>query len=200
MGLEPALRRDLAAAVRSKMSDLILNGDEATNAQEPDGFLTTIDAPTPIPPAVALYGQFAGSHALAVDGIHAMTENEVSSVIGVGSYQLAASVYDSGSGESGSEALKRRSRMCVASSYIPVPATSRDPRERARRQPVSRGGRSGRINARRQYRRRVADPRSDPRYLLERVDRCTLTWISLWDAQTAFRSAAYRRMAFRLDV
>ena len=43
MELEPALRRDLADAVRAKMSDLILNGDEGTNAQEPDGFLTTID-------------------------------------------------------------------------------------------------------------------------------------------------------------
>ena len=44
--IEQALRRDLADAVKSKMSDLILNGDESTNAHEPDGFYTKIAAPT----------------------------------------------------------------------------------------------------------------------------------------------------------
>ena len=37
--LEMALRRDLGDAVKAKMSDLALNGDEATNPQEPNGFL-----------------------------------------------------------------------------------------------------------------------------------------------------------------
>ena len=26
----------------------------------------------------------------------------------------------------------------------------------------------------------------------------TLTWVTLWDAQTAFRAAAYQRVAFKL--
>ena len=118
--LESALRRDLADAVRAKMSDLILNGDEGTNAQEPDGFLTTIAAPTD-PGAEATFADYAGSHAGAVDGIHAGAEGFVSSVIGVASYQHAATVYQAGSGESGSEALKRRSMGCMASSFVPVP-------------------------------------------------------------------------------
>ena len=37
--LEQALRRDLGDAVKSKMSDLLFNGNEATNPQEPNGFL-----------------------------------------------------------------------------------------------------------------------------------------------------------------
>ena len=79
------------------MSDLILNGDESTNAHEPDGFLTKIAAPTD-PSAEATYADYAGVHATAVDGIHASMETEVGSVIGVASYQHAATVYQAGSG------------------------------------------------------------------------------------------------------
>ena len=45
MGLEPALHRDLSAAVRVRLSDLIPNGDETTNALERDGFLTKLTSP-----------------------------------------------------------------------------------------------------------------------------------------------------------
>ena len=128
--IEQALRRDLADAVKSKMSDLALNGDESTNPQEPNGFLTKITAPT-VPGAVATFEDFAGSHALAVDGVHAQNEMEVSSVIGVASYQLAAKTFRTGAGsdEAASEALKRRSMLCVASSFR---ATCRPPRLRER--------------------------------------------------------------------
>ena len=121
--IEQALRRDLADAVKAKMSDLALNGDESTNPQEPDGFYLKLTAPMN-PPAVATYDVYGGAHALAVDGIHAQNEMEVSSVIGVASYQHAASVYQSGSGESGSQAFAKRSMMCMASSYVPAAPTS----------------------------------------------------------------------------
>ena len=42
--IERALRRDLAAAVKAEMSDLIINADEATNSHEPDGLATTPSA------------------------------------------------------------------------------------------------------------------------------------------------------------
>ena len=121
--IEQALRRDLADAVKAKMSDLALNGDESTNPQEPDGFYLKLTAPMN-PPAVATYDVYGGAHALAVDGIHAQNEMEVSSVIGVESYQHAAAVYQAGSGESGSQALAKRSMMCMASSYVPAAPTS----------------------------------------------------------------------------
>ena len=84
-----------------------------------DGFLTVLTAPGD-PGAATDYAGYAGSHALAVDGIHASMETEVTSVIGVASYKHAATVYQSGSGESGSEALKRRSMMCMASPFVPA--------------------------------------------------------------------------------
>ena len=68
--LEQALRRDLADAVKAKMSDLILLGNEGTNAHEPDGFLTKIAAPAD-PGATSTFADYAGTPALAVDGIHA---------------------------------------------------------------------------------------------------------------------------------
>ena len=55
-------------------------------------------------------------------------------MIGVGSYQHAAKGLSrpaAGSDESASEALKRRSMMCVASSYIPAPTGAEQRPERA---------------------------------------------------------------------
>ena len=81
--IEQALRRDLADAVKSKMSDLIINGAAPTNAnpQNVQGFLATITAPGDAG-ATATYADYAGSHASGIDGIHAEMETEVSSVIG----------------------------------------------------------------------------------------------------------------------
>ena len=121
--LEQALRRDLADAVRAKTNDLIINGDEATNSHEPDGFATTLTAPSNAW-ATAAYADYAGSHAQAVDGIHASMETEVSSVIGVDVYKHAATVYQTGSGESGSEALRRRGMKCMASPFVGEAANS----------------------------------------------------------------------------
>ena len=127
--IEGALRRDLGDAVKAKMSDAIINGLAPTtqNPQYVQGFLTAITAPGN-PAAEAIFADYASSHAASVDGIHAETEKEVSSVIGVDVYAHAASVYQTGSGESGSEALMRRSMMCRASSYIPS-ADSNEPSE-----------------------------------------------------------------------
>ena len=198
--IEMALRRDLADAVKSKMSDLALNGDESTNPQEPNGFLTKITAPT-VPSAVATFEDFAGSHALAVDGVHAQNEMEVSSVIGVASYQLAAKTFRTGAGsdEAASEALKRRSAGCVASTYIPAAPTS-GARENVQDNIYHAAGPNG----------GGADMRGDSvaavwptleviRDIYSQASQgVVLTWVSLWDLEAAFRSAAYERIAFKV--
>ena len=122
-GIEEALRRDLADAVLAQMSYGIINGDEATNSEEIDGFLTTLAAPDD-PTAESGFSDYSGLAAQGVDGIHASMEGEVGCVIGVASYRHSASVYQAGSGESGSEALKKRSMMCLASSFVPAPDNS----------------------------------------------------------------------------
>ncbi|MDE0331474.1 MAG: phage major capsid protein [Nitrospinae bacterium] len=200
-GIEEALRRDLADAVRSKMSDLALNGDESTNAQEPDGFLTKLSAPS-APGAVATYEDFAGSHASAVDGIHAQTEMQVSSVIGVASYQLAAKTYRSGAGsdESASEALKRRSAGCVASSYIPAAPAAGAKKDVQDGNIFHGAGPNGGGAAMRGDSIAAVWPTleviRDP--YTQASQGVVLTWVSLWDLEAAFRSAAYKRIAFKV--
>ena len=123
---ESAVRRDLGGSVKAGMSDAALNGDEATNSHEVNGFLHKIAAPDN-PTAIAKFVDYAGAPSTAVDGIHAGKETEVSVVLGVDSYQHAASVFQtgSGSGESASEVIKRRSGGTMASSYIPAKSNAK---------------------------------------------------------------------------
>lgn len=199
--IEQALRRDLADAVRSKMSDLILNGDESTDAHEPDGFLTKLAAPT-APTDVATYSDYAGSHAGGVDGIHASMETEVSSVIGTTTYQHAATVYQAGSGESGSEALRRRSMGCRASSYIPAAVTTGTGNNAVTVQDGnifhSSGPNGGGASLRGDSIAAMWPVMEVVRDIYSQASQgVVLTWVTLWDAETAFRAAAYRRVAFR---
>ncbi|MCY4468372.1 MAG: phage major capsid protein [Thiotrichales bacterium] len=194
--IEQALRRDLADAVKSKMSDLILTGDESTNAQEPDGFLTKLAAPSD-PIAEATYADYAGAHALAVDGIHASMETEVSSVIGVASYTHAASVYQTGSGESGTEALMKRGQSCMASSFIPAPAGAN--MIQAGNIFHAAGPNGGGASLRGDSIAAMWPTLEVIRDIYSKASQgVVLTWVTLWDAETAFRAAAYRRVAFRL--
>ena len=191
LDLEQALRRDLADSVMSKMNDLILNGDEATNAQEPDGFLTTIAAPTD-PTAQAAYSDYAKVAASAVDGIHAVSEREVGIVLGVETYRHAAGVFQTGSGEAGTEAMMKRSRAVMASSFVPDAAganTIQDGNLLHAGGDAMRGDSVAAVWPTLEVIRDIYSQASQG---------VVLTWVTLWDAQTAFRSAAYKRIAFRL--
>ena len=167
--VEQALRRDLADAIMSAMSNAIVNGeavdpnDAATAANVP-GFLTAIAAPT-APTAEAVYADYAGSLAALVDGLHAEAEMQVSSVIGVASYTHAATgtpaiqngnIYHA-SGPNGGGVMRGDSVAAV----WPTLEIVRDIYSQA-----SQG--------------------------------VVLTWITLWDASVAFRAAAYSRVPFRL--
>ncbi len=197
--LEQALRRDLADAVKSKMSALALNGDEATNAQEPSGFYEKIAAPT-APSAIATFEDFAGSHASAVDGVHAQREGEVSSVVGVASYQLAARTYRTGAGsdESASEALMRRSMMCVASSYVPAPPDSGANQDIQSGNIFHAAGPNG--GAMRGDSVAAVWPTLEViRDIYSKASQgVVLTWITLWDLEAAFRADAYKRISFKV--
>ena len=194
--IEAALRRDLADAIKSKMSDVILNGPKPTNAapQNIAGFLNTIDAPDDAA-ATATFADYAGAHAAGVDGIHAEIETEVSSVIGTDVYQHAATVYQAGSGESGSEALRRRSMSCRASSYIPDAPNSGQSKGNLFHLAGSNGGgvmRGDSVAAMWPTLEVIRDIYS------KASQGVVLTWVALWDAKVAFRAAAYQRVAFKI--
>ena len=192
-GIEAALRRDLGDAVRGKMSDLALNGDESTNGHEPDGFLTKIAAPT-APTAVADYAAYAGVPASGVDGIHASDEGECSLVMGVASYQHAAAVYRTGAGaESAIESLKRRAGRVMASSYVPAAASDIQSGNILHAAGPNGGDMRGdSVAAVWPSLELIRDPYS------KASQGVVLTWVSLWDMEAAFRSGAYKRVSFKL--
>ena len=193
--IEQALRRDLADAVKSKMSDQIINGAAPTNAapQNVQGFLATITAPADAG-ATAAYADYAGSHASGIDGVHAEMETEVSSVIGTDVYQHAATVYQTGSGESGTEALRRRSQSCRASTYIPAATNAGQSKGNLFHLAGPNGGamRGDSVAAMWPTLEIIRDPYS------KASQGVVLTWVALWDAKVAFRSSAYYRAAFKI--
>lgn len=186
-GIEASLRRDLADAVRSRMSYQSINGTGA--GAQVTGFLARLADPTD-PTAEATYADYASVHASAVDGIHAVMESEVSSVLGVDTYRHAAGVFQAGSGESGTEALDRRSASCQASSYIPSPAANIQTAILHAGRDAMRGDS---IAAMWPALELIRDP-----YTKAGEGEVSLTWITLWDAYVAFRADAYKRVDFKL--
>ena len=148
---------------------------------------------------MADYAAYAGSHAALVDGLHASREGEVASVIGVASYTHAATVYQSGSGESGSEALMRRSMSCMASSYIPAaPTTGAGANIQGGNIFHAMGPNGGGVMRGDSVAAMWPTLEIIRDIYTQASQGVVLTWVSLWDAEVAFRSAAYSRVAFQL--
>lgn len=188
-GLEAALRRDLAAAVRAQMQEQVMSGDGAgANVR---GFLTALAAPA-APAAIASYADYAAVAAGAVDGIHAAMESEVGVVLGVASYQHAAGVFQAGSGDDGASAIKRRARACMASNYMPA-ATAAHVQSALLHAGAGGDMRGDSIAAMWPALEVIRDP-----YTGAAQGQVALTWIALWDCHTVFRADAYKRVAFKL--
>ena len=184
--LEQGLRRDLADAVKSAMSNLIINGIAPTNAnpQNVEGFLAKLTG-ADLSSSEAVYADYGSLHAALVDGIHAETEMEVSSVIGDETYRHAAGVYQAGSGEAGTEALARRSRSCIASTYIPDAAGMKQSAILHAAGPNGGTMRGDSVAAMWPTLEVIRDIYS------QASQGVVLTWVALWDAHTAFRASAY---------
>ena len=178
------------------MEQLVITGDENTNTHEPDGFFRKITQPAV--PDLAVFADYAGSHAQAVDGLHAYEENQVSSVIGVQTYQHAATVYQAGSGESGSEALKRRSMSCMASPYITAPPTTGN-RANVQSGLFHAAGPNGGGMMRGDSVAAVWPVLELVRDIYVKASQgITLTYLGLWDLEAAFRADAYERIDFKV--
>ena len=150
--IEQALRRDLADAVKSSMSNQIINGIAPTtqNPQHVQGFITRLGTAVDLSSAEATAADYGRLHARGVDAIHATRETEVMSVIGDESYQHAA-------GPNGGGIMRGDSVAAVWSTLEVI----RDIYSNA-----SQG--------------------------------VVLTWVALWDAYTALRSAAYKHIAINI--
>lgn len=188
--LEQALRRDIADAVRAEMCDQLLNGTGA--GAQVTGFYNRLAAPNPAPAAIATFAGYAGTPASAVDGIHAGMESEVGCVFGVATYQHAAGTYrDAAGDESAVEVIKRRSRMVMASSFVPaVAATVQNGNILHAGADPMRGDSIAAMWPTLEVIRDI--------YTKAAEGTVALTWVSLWNVYAAFRQGAYKRVSFKL--
>ena len=194
--LEQALRRDLADVIKSKMTDILINGPAPTtqNPQNIQGFLSKITAADFQTGSVASAQVFGELHAEGVDGIHAEMETQVRSVIGIDTYKRAAGVYIAGSGEAGSELLKRRGGGCYASSYIPAVASNKQSVILHSAGPNGGSMRGDSVACMWPTLEVIRD-----HYTKAASGGVVLTWITLWDAVTAFRSGAYQHLKLQVS-
>ena len=192
--LEMALRRDLGDAVKSKMSDIAINGVAPTNAnpQNIEGFLVRLGAASDLAAAEATAADYGRLHALAVDGVHAETEDQVMSIIGDETYQHASGVYIMGSGLAGSQLLKMRSGGCYASTYIPDAAGMKQSAILHAAGPNGGEMRGDSVAAMWPTLEVIRDIYS------QASQGVVLTWVALWDAYFAFREDAYQRIAIQI--
>ena len=195
-GLEQAMRRDIADAVKASMNDAIINGAEATatDPQNVQGFLSRLTA-ADLSAAEAAAADYGRMHSIGVDGIHAGRETEVTSIIGEETYRHSAGVYIAGSGEAGSELLSRRSGGCMATTYIPDKDATSMLQSAVLHSTGPNGGgvmRGDSVAAMWPTLEIIRDIYS------QASQGVTLTWVGLWDARTAFRAAAYKHIAVNI--
>ena len=192
-GVEEALRRDLADAVMAEMSKRVIIGTGA--APDVKGFLGGASnlVAAMDPGSASTYEDFAAAAAAGVDGIHAQMETEVCIVLGDDSYRAAAKLRATGSSDFATDGMKRKSKLVLASSFIPDPAG--DIQEAILH---ARGMEAGEMRG-----DSVASVWPSLELIRDIYTKAgegetILTWNALWDAETAFRSAAYKRIKFHL--
>ena len=186
-GMEAALRRDLKGAIGSAMSKQVLSG--TGTAPQVTGLLTRITVPT-APTVTATYSDYVKAPASAVDGLHADSESQVTVLVGVATYKHMAGLLQSGSGESATETLRRRSGGLRATSYIPA-ATNAGVQNGNILHAGMDASRGDSIAAVWSGVELIRDPYTDAGASV------SLTWLALWDCYTALRANAYARVSFK---
>ena len=192
-GIEAALRRDLGDAVMAKMSNQVINGDGSSPNVK--GFLTAITEPA-VPGSESGYADYAAVGAQGVDGIHAELESEVCVLLGVATYKHAAQI--TGNDEFATDALRRRVKMALTTSYLPAPPSSGNKANSQDSLIHSRGSDSAEMRGDSVAAMWPALELIRDIYTKAGEGQVILTWTALWDAETAYRSGAYQRVKFKL--
>lgn len=123
-GLEPALRADLAAAMRSRMDYYVLRGDG--DAPEPSGFLDdtsgSLAAPTDTQAALPTFAETVGFAADAIDGLYAPMMSDVHTLMGPSAYAVAAKTFTPNGDISAATYLSRQAGGLRSTAHMPAPA------------------------------------------------------------------------------
>ena len=111
---ESALRDNLSMVLSAELDDQMINGDTSTTATDINGILEGLGAATGPAANVETFDRFAAILASGVDGLWAMRTSDVAMVVGVDTYILASSTFQSAAsfkGEMSSEAYMRGNAM-----------------------------------------------------------------------------------------
>ena len=119
-GYEQALRQDLNGAMGERLDFYLLNGDDAT-APQWSGFFDALTDPT-APTAVATYRTFLETFGGGVDGRYANDLRQVRLLVGPKTYQLSASLVQSGSGMTAVEYAASATGGMQATALVPDPS------------------------------------------------------------------------------
>ena len=167
--------------------------DPTVGAPVLDPTIAKLGAATDLSTATTTAADYGRLHSLGVDAIHAMRETDVVSIVGDETYQHAAGVYQTGSGEAGSELLMRRSKGCYASTYLPAKASMKQSAilhaSGSNGDPMMRGDSVGGMWPTLEIIRDNVTAASVG---------IKLTWVGMWDVVVALRSAAYKHIAINI--
>ena len=117
-----SLRENIMLEMRDKMQNQIINGDGTSPNVE--GFMNRVAAQADDPDSTTTFAAMLNSLSSVVNGVVCSEEGAVSLLAGIETYKHCCGLYNVGSGESASEALKRRGRSFMASSYLPAAASN----------------------------------------------------------------------------
>ena len=196
-GIEAALRRDLADAVRAAMAQTVVSGaaPDDSNPERIQGLLTKLTAPTAptAKPTFSHDGAGMAGASTVLDGLHASRESEVAVVLGPASFRIMATVTGGDAVWSVLEILTRRAGSVMASPFIPAPAANVQAGILHGAGPNG-GGPAARGDSVAAMWSGGIEMLRDP-YSGAGSGQVALTWNGLWDAAVAFRSAAYERVS-----
>ena len=197
-GIEQALRRDLAMLVEEQMILQVFNGNGT--APQVNGILSRVAAQQTAPTAAATYSDYVSLGAKAVDGYHASDETDVDILLPIDVYQHAAGLIASGSDSAAILAMKARCKRCKATAFLSnAPATGDG--AGINTNVVLHG--AGMNGGSQRYDSLGVIWSAGPNLIVDRVTKAksgttVLTWITIWNCYTAFRTASYDRVSLKL--
>lgn len=187
-GIESVFRRDMSDSIANKMSDQVLNGTGA--AGQVTGLLSRLAEPNAVNDT-ATFANYAAIPGSGVDGKHANTVADVTAVTTVEAYQHSGTVFQDDSGTSARAMLMQQLGMLTATALMAVrtKATKTNQSDFI----LHAGSRVGDS---------IAAVWPGIEVILDRVTGASkgevaLTAIMLWDAYTAFRADAYKRVTLK---
>ena len=199
VGIEEALRRDLAMLVEEQMHEQIISGDGTAPNQR--GILTALAAPTPNPSTEAGFADYIRLPAGAVSGYFSTDPMDIDVLTAVDVMQHANGVVASGTDTDAWMALRARCKRLKSTAFLPTAPTSGGNMGISDSIILHQAGMNG---GSMRYDSLGVIWSAGPNLIVDRVTKAgsgstILTWLVVWSAYMGFRDA-YQRIALKITA